>query len=1138
MEKHLLRSKSSGKRNASRVWLFIAVLLYGLMPMLQAQAQVTSLPTLHYGRWDNSTPTLPYPSGWSQNGLATDPSVNLGPSTNNALNTRSAGFDGTGDFIKINLSGLPASIIPGELSFYIAYRYTGTGTALYDGTFVVEESETDGNYSPIASYTTLVRQINSSGDGEEKKVNIKPSTKFVRLRLATNLQTNGAVLIDRVSIAEATPPPPSAPEINVIPGSSAQGGSSSYTFADQNLNVVSAPVTFTIQNTGPAALSVTTPITISGTDPSQFQITKQPDASIPAGGSSTFEVAFKPTSVLTKTATISIINDDATENPYTINLTGKGVLLAPTISSFEPNAASVGTTITIKGSNLTNTNNVVFESNKTVVPKVLDDNTLTATVPAGAVSGLVKLTYNNNSQSSTSTASFTVQAPEIDVTPGSNSQGGSSAQAFGERNINTTSAPFTFTIHNTGNVPLTLTTPLALRGTDANQFQITKQPDASIPAGGSSTFEVAFKPTSVSAKTANILIANNDANENPYSINLSGTGVLLPPTISSFEPNAAAVGNTILIKGSNLVNTTSVIFENGKTATYTVVDDNTLTATVPAGAATGTVKLSYNNFSQTTTSIAVFTVISAPIITDFSPKSGPVGTVVTITGSNFWVDGNVYFKDASGEYIYADNYEYVSTTEVRATVPADAASDFIAVDGESGLTETATKFTVTVPAPVIATVDPNAGPVGTIVYVQGSNLKGIQSITFGGTLATEYDDTDENNLIVIVPEGAVSGNMIVTTAGGAAQTNFTVTVPTPIITDFSPKFGPAGTVVTITGANFWVDGNVYFKDASGNYIYADNYEFISENEVRATVPADAATDFIAVDGEYGLTETDSKFTMIVPAPVINNVEPNAGPAGTVVTITGTDLSRVLSVSFKNTPAQFEETAEGLVTIVPEAATEGPIIVKTAGGTAEMNFFVLTTTLPVELVDFTATPASNAVMLSWKTATEKNNAYFEVQASANPKREEFKTVKRVESKVTNSSSLTSYEIEDRTPAKSTTTYYRLKQVDLDGSVEYSKTIAVARTAAAATPAATPVTVYPNPFDDRSNLTIEVTAEQAGQLNVVLYYVTGKKAFERSFNVESGISTIELPVNTASIGAGMYILSTELNGQTTTTRVVKK
>ncbi|MFB9863057.1 IPT/TIG domain-containing protein [Rufibacter immobilis] len=1123
MEKHLLRSKSSGKRNASRVWLFIAVLLYGMMSMLQAQAQVTKLPTSHYGPWITMSKT-----GWSQSGLGND-GGNLGPTTdNNATETRSANFNGAGDYIKIDLSGLPTGTVPGELSFYIA----SSGSATYAGNFIVEEAETDDatTYATSASYTSLAK-----APGEFKSITLKSTTKFVRFKLFA-LSSSNIVLVDRVKILEGTSPSLPAPEIDVTPGSNAQGGNSSYTFADQNLNVASAPATFTIHNTGTAALSVTTPLSLGGADANQFQITNQPDSSIPAGGSSTFQVAFKPTSVLTKTATISITNNDANENPYTITLTGKGVLLAPTISSFEPNSAAVGTTITIKGSNLTNTNNVVFESNKTVVPKVLDDNTLTATVPAGAVSGPVKLTYNNNSQTSTSTASFTVQAPEIDVTPGSNSLGGSSTQAFGERNINTTSAPFTFTIHNTGNVPLTLTTPLTLRGTDANQFQITKQPDASIPAGGSSTFEVAFKPTSVSAKTANILIANNDANENPYSINLSGTGVLLPPTISSFEPNAAAVGTTIFIKGSNLVNTTSVIFENGKTATYTVVDDNTLTATVPAGAATGTVKLSYDNFTQTTTSTAVFTVISAPIITDFSPKSGPVGTVVTITGSNFWEYGNVYFKDASGEYIYADNYEYVSTTEVRATVPADAASDFITVDGEFELTETATKFTVTVPAPVITTVDPNAGPVGTIVYVQGSNLKGIQSITFGGTLATEYDDTDENNLIVIVPEGAVSGNMIVTTAGGAVQTNFTVTVPTPIITDFSPKFGPAGTVVTITGANFWEYGNVYFKDASGDYIYADNYEFISENEVRATVPADAATDFIAVDGEFGLTETDSKFTMIVPAPVINNVEPNAGPAGTVVTITGTDLSRVLSVSFKNTPAQFEETAEGLVTVVPEAATEGPIIVKTAGGTAEMNFFVLTTTLPVELVDFKATPASNAVMLSWKTATEKNNAYFEVQASANPKREEFKTVKRVESKVTNSSSLTSYEIEDRTPAKSTTTYYRLKQVDLDGSVEYSKTIAVARTAAA--PAATPVTVYPNPFDDRSNLTIEVTAEQAGQLNVVLYYVTGKKAFERSFNVESGISTIELPVNTASIGVGMYILSTELNGQTTTTRVVKK
>lgn len=82
--------------------------------------------------------------------------------------------------------------------------------------------------------------------------------------------------------------------------------------------------TYTIQNTGNAALSIGA-ITISGTNAGDFTLTTSPSASIPAGGSTTFSVSFDPTTLGLKTAAISIINNDANENPYDFYIQGTGI---------------------------------------------------------------------------------------------------------------------------------------------------------------------------------------------------------------------------------------------------------------------------------------------------------------------------------------------------------------------------------------------------------------------------------------------------------------------------------------------------------------------------------------------------------------------------------------------------------------------------------------------------------------------------------------------------------------------------------------------------------------------------------------------------------------------------------------------
>ena len=91
--------------------------------------------------------------------------------------------------------------------------------------------------------------------------------------------------------------------------------------------------TFTIENTGTEALSLTgTPIVvISGAEASDFTVALEPAGSVAAGASTTFQVTFDPSAAGVRTATVSIANDDANEDPYDFAIQGFGsTLITPT----------------------------------------------------------------------------------------------------------------------------------------------------------------------------------------------------------------------------------------------------------------------------------------------------------------------------------------------------------------------------------------------------------------------------------------------------------------------------------------------------------------------------------------------------------------------------------------------------------------------------------------------------------------------------------------------------------------------------------------------------------------------------------------------------------------------------------------
>jgi hypothetical protein len=114
---------------------------------------------------------------------------------------------------------------------------------------------------------------------------------------------------------------------------------------------------------------------------------------------------------------------------------------------------------------------------------------------------------------------------------------------------------------------------------------------------------------------------------------------------------------------------------------------------VPAGAATGPIAVitPYG----TATSATSFTVLAAPKFTSFLPASGPVGTNVVLTGTNFSGATKVDFKGVAATVFSIDN-----DAQITATVPAGAATGPIAVATPYGTATSAMSFSV-IPAPKV-----------------------------------------------------------------------------------------------------------------------------------------------------------------------------------------------------------------------------------------------------------------------------------------------------------------------------------------------------------------------------------------------------------------------------------------------------
>ena len=199
----------------------------------------------------------------------------------------------------------------------------------------------------------------------------------------------------------------------------------------------------------------------------------------------------------------------------------------------------------------------------------------------------------------------------------------------------------------------------------------------------------------------------------------------------------------------------------------------------PTGLSSGTYTLRpvvmAGNMSYFAPDAQIEVISDGPDITMFSPSSGPIGTLVTISGTNLINTTSVTFNGTPAVAV-----NIVSATEITAIVPTGATTGKIAVTTLGGTATSTADFTI-IPPPTISGFSPTSGPAGTSVTISGTAFNGATAVTFNGVNAASFTVNSATQITALVPAGATTGKLAVTTPGGTATSaaDFTVTTAPP-----------------------------------------------------------------------------------------------------------------------------------------------------------------------------------------------------------------------------------------------------------------------------------------------------------------------------------------------------------------------
>ncbi len=241
---------------------------------------------------------------------------------------------------------------------------------------------------------------------------------------------------------------------------------------------------------------------------------------------------------------------------------------------------------------------------------------------------------------------------------------------------------------------------------------------------------------------------------------LTTSNFVLLPRVTTFTPAGGEPGTLVEILGDGLTGVNAVRFGGVNAQSVTNVSANLVRAVVPQGAFAGPIEITNpNGSSQSATPFFV-----APRFTDLTPAQGRPGNTVVLVGANFTNVSRVEF--ATG---LAASYVVTASNRISAVVPVGTVSGLIRITTPGGVVASPRNFTITPITPSISGLTPGFGDVGSAVLITGANLGEATEVRFNGVMAGSFNVNGASSVTALVPVGATSGKVRVTTPSGVAE---------------------------------------------------------------------------------------------------------------------------------------------------------------------------------------------------------------------------------------------------------------------------------------------------------------------------------------------------------------------------------
>ncbi len=410
---------------------------------------------------------------------------------------------------------------------------------------------------------------------------------------------------------------------------------------------------------------------------------------------------------------------------------------APTITSISPDAGSVGgtTPVMIIGTGfltVSGASGVQFGTINATSYTVNSDDSITAIAPPQSA-GAVTLTVTNSVGSATYSSYTYNNTPSVSsVSPSGGSLNGGTA-------VTITGTGFT-------------------SGTTVYFGEV----EAVVQSSSGTTGIVATAPAGTG--TVDVTVSNSNGTSATSSVDQFIYYAVPVVTGLSVNSGPAAGGTSVTISGSDFTDVTDVNFGDQPVASFTVVNDSTITAVSPSGAGPVDVQVTTPGGSSAINPNDVFT-YNAPSIASLSPNAGSPsgGTSVSIQGVNFTQATSVTWNDTSIPFTF------ISDAQITVISPVGQGQASVTVNSAGG-TSAPVLFNY---VPSIASIAPDYGSTsgGTEVTLMGAGFTAGSVVTIGGKSATVLSVSSDGTTITAItpPDPAGQVGVTVTTAGGTAN---------------------------------------------------------------------------------------------------------------------------------------------------------------------------------------------------------------------------------------------------------------------------------------------------------------------------------------------------------------------------------